>query len=135
MRKLADPRVESIFQSYPDIYRLPLMQIRELIFYTAESLSNVEPLLETLKWNQPSYVTHETKSGSTIRIDRFGQNKIAVFFHCKTTLVDTFKVMFPELEYSKNRAIILDPNFPLPLDELSLCFEIALTYHAAKKYT
>lgn len=134
MRKLTDPEVKSIFHGYPDDYRLPLMQIRELIFDTAENNSKIGALLETLKWSQPSYVTHVTKSGSTIRIDRFGKNKIAVFFHCKTTLVDTFKEMFPEFEYSKNRAIIFDPKKELPLDDLSVCIDLALTYHTVKKF-
>lgn len=70
------------------------------------------------------------KGASPIRIDRFEEDKIAVFFHCQTNLIETFRGMFPDiLEFSKNRAIVLDPTEPLPLKELSFCIRMALTYY------
>lgn len=128
-----DESVQNVFQSYPQVYRDKLLQIRDEIYATAQAAESVGSLTETLKWGQPSYVTEQSKSGSTIRIDRFDKNKVAIFFHCKTTLVSSFKDMFPELEYSKNRAIVLNPAKPLPLVELSICIKMALTYHLNKR--
>jgi hypothetical protein len=65
-------------------------------------------LQETLKWGQPSYLTPQTKSGSTVRIDRVKSgNQVALYFHCQTDLVATFRELYPEeLTCSGNRAVI-----------------------------
>ena len=90
---------------------------------------------EALKWGQPSYLTPETGSGSTIRIDRMksADNQVAVFFHCQTDLVETFRELYPELSYSGNRAILLDADKKLPEAELRHCVALALTYHLRKR--
>ena len=134
MPKLMDPEVEKVFQSYPEKYRKPLMELRGLILQAAKETPGVGKLEETLKWGQPSYVTKQSKSGSTVRIDRFGKDKIAIFFHCKTTLVDTFRTIFPgTFEFSKNRAIVFNPSEPLPEMALDMCIGMALTYHKNKR--
>ncbi|APC11951.1 hypothetical protein RB151_022790 [Providencia rettgeri] len=107
--------------------------IRELIFRTAAENKKVGTITETLKWGQPSYQTIETGSGTTIRIGRFNQSSVALFVHCQTTLIDSFRTLFPELNYSKNRAIILDINEALPIKELAICIEMALTYKLRNK--
>lgn len=130
MKKITDERIASVFEEYPKLYQKPLLTIRELIFDTADGLKSVEGIEESLKWNQPSYATKGSKSGSPIRIDRFGAEKIAVFFHCQTTLVEEFRVLFSDVfEFSKNRAIVLEPEKELPINELIFCIEQALTYH------
>jgi len=130
MKKIIDINVANVFEQYPMDYRQPLLQIRELIFNTAAGLTIVGELEESLKWNQPSYATKASKSGSPIRIDRFGDKKIALFFHCQTTLVEEFRALFSDIfEFSKNRAIVLDPDEELPINELCFCIEQALTYH------
>ncbi|MGX7263490.1 DUF1801 domain-containing protein [Enterococcus crotali] len=130
MKEFSNPSVATIFEHYPERYRKPLLALRELIFDTAKELAVVGVLEESLKWNQPSYATKATKSGSPIRIDRFGADKIALFFHCQTTLVEEFRALFSDVfEFSKNRAIVLDPDEELPLNELAFCIERALTYH------
>ncbi|KOS64491.1 DUF1801 domain-containing protein [Lysinibacillus agricola] len=127
MKPMENLAVETIFSNYPIEYQKPLLQIRELIFNIAEQVSPNETVLESLKWNQPSYTI---KSASPLRIDCFEEDKIAIFFHCQTTLVETFREMFPNvLEFSKNRAIVLDPKEELPIGEISVCIQMALTYH------
>ncbi len=66
----SDPAVEAVFSTYPKPIKAKLLALRRLIFDTAKTTSGVGALEETLKWGQPSYLTTETKSGSTIRIDR-----------------------------------------------------------------
>lgn len=128
-----DPAVEAVFDSYPRDFRVPLLQIRNLIFEVAERTDGVGPIVETLKWSQPSYLTDQTGAGTTVRIDRFGNDRIAILVHCQTTLVETFRELFPELEYSRNRAIVIDPTEPLPVALLSVCIEMSLTYKLRKK--
>jgi len=53
-----------------------------------------------------------------------------VLFNCRTTLVETFRVHFPEVfPYQSNRAILLDPSVPIPTEVLATCLAMALTYH------
>lgn len=120
MNNIQNPDVQAVFSSYPEKYRQPLLAIRHLILQVASQTEGVGSLTETLKWGQISYLTEETNSGTTIRLDRFGQSQIAIFVHCQTTLINTFRGLFPELCYNKNRAIILNVDEVLPLDILGI---------------
>lgn len=133
---IKNPEVAEIFATYPTEIRPKLMSLRQLIFDVASRIAGVGELEETLKWGQPSYLTTQTKSGSLIRIDQIKtqKGKYAMYFHCQTTLVDTFKEMYrDQFEFSGNRSIIFNIKNPLPVDELSHCISMALTYHLHKK--
>jgi hypothetical protein len=82
-------------------------------------------------------LTPETKSGSTIRIDQVkpDADQVAVYFHCQTNLVETFRELYPKLTYSGNRAILLDASSKLPEAELRHCVGLALTYHLGRRKT
>ncbi len=124
--------VAAAFDAFPPDVRRQLGQIRDLIFATAAEHPAVGPLTETLKWGEPAYLTQETKSGTTIRLGWIPaeDRSCAVLFNCRTTLVETARVRFGErFGYQKNRAILLDPAEPLPVDELADCLALALTYH------
>src|SRR5437667_3180556 len=122
-RNFEDPAVEAIFATYPRNLRTKLMFLRNLIFETALTTEGVGELEETLKWGQPSYLTAESKIGSTIRIDRVKsrQGQYAMFFHCQTNLVATFRKLYPDLKYEGNRSIVFNLNDDLPEDVLRLC--------------
>jgi hypothetical protein len=80
----SDPAVDAVFAAYPKPLRTKLLALRRLIFDTAAATKGVGALQETLKWGQPSYLTPQTKSGSTIRIDRVKSgNQVALYFHCQ----------------------------------------------------
>ena len=127
----ANPAVEAVFGAYPKQVRTKLLALRRLIFETAKATKGVGVLEETLKWGQPSYLTPQTNSGSTIRIDSVKPEagQYAVYFHCQTNLVETFRELYPELRFSGNRAIVLDAKEKLPEAELRHCVALALTYH------
>jgi uncharacterized protein DUF1801 len=127
--------IDVVFDSCPKPVKTRLLALRRLILDTAKSTKGVGRIEEALKWGQPSYLTPETGSGSTIRIDRVkaADNQVAVFFHCQTDLVDTFRELYPKLSYSGNRAILLDADKKLPEAELRHCVALALTYHLRKK--
>ncbi len=131
------PAVDGIFGAYPRPVKAKLLALRRLILDTAKTTKGVGALEETLKWGQPSYLTTESKSGSTIRIDQVkaAAGQVAVYFHCKTNLVETFRELYPELRYSGNRAILLDAADKLPEAELRHCVALALTYHLSKRKT
>ena len=59
------------------------------------------------EWGEPSYLV---KGGSTIRMDwkKANPEQYAMYFHCKTKLVDTFKELYQDVfKFEGNRAIIL----------------------------
>ncbi|MEM7021246.1 MAG: DUF1801 domain-containing protein [Pseudomonadota bacterium] len=128
--------VEVVFQSYPQPLRQRLLALREVIFDTAAATGGVGTLHETLKWGQPSYLTPETKSGSTIRIDRVkgSDEVIALYVHCQTRLVTMFRERYPHaFTYEGNRALLLDGNQAIDDAPLRHCVALALTYHQAKR--
>ena len=132
----SNPAVAAVFSAYPKQLQAKLLALRRLILDTASATKGVGALEETLKWGQPSYLTTATKSGSTIRIDRIKPPaaRCAVFFHCQTDLVATFRELYPtELSYGGNRSILLDADDALPEAALRHCVALALTYHLRKR--
>jgi hypothetical protein len=127
--------VDAIFNAYPNPVRSKLKALRRLIFDIAKSTKGVGALEEAVKWGQPSYLTPESKSGSTVRIDQLKSEAggYAVYFHCQTDLVETFRELYPELRYGGNRSILLDAGEKLPEAALRHCIALALTYHARKR--
>ena len=93
-----------------------------------------EDCIEALRWGQPSYLTVNPKSGSTIRIDHLPPGRYALFVHCQTNLVATFRELYPtELTYGGNRSILLDAADEPPQAILRHCIALALTYHTRKR--
>ena len=127
--------LDGVFDAYPKPVKGKLLALRRLIFDTAKTTSGVGVLEEALKWGQPSYLTTESKSGSTIRIDQVKAEagRYAVYFHCQTDLVETFRELYPELRYGGNRSILLDAADRLPEAALRHCVALALTYHLRKR--
>ncbi|MFL0803978.1 MAG: DUF1801 domain-containing protein [Agarilytica sp.] len=126
--------VQFKFDSYPDVVRPKMMALREHILDVAENTEDVGGLVETLKWGEPAYLTAATKSGTTIRID-WKPNKpdqYAMYVNCRTSLVDTYRSLFPELSYDGDRAIVFDVKASLPENELRTCIKMALRYHLDK---
>lgn len=127
--------VAAVFESYPPRIRNRLKALRRLILDTARATDGVGAIEEALKWGQPSYLTAETGSGSTIRIDRVksAPDQVAIYFHCQTDLVAGFRELYPALAYEGNRSILLDAGEPLPEAELRHCIARALTYHLHRR--
>lgn len=133
MSEIANSKVAEIFNTYPEPMRQRLMHLRQLILDTASETQEAGALEETLKWREPSYIT---KSGSTIRLDWKSEKpeQYALYFNCKTQLIDTFKTLYGDIfQYDGNRALIFSKNDELPLHELKHCISLALTYHLRKK--
>ena len=132
MKKIKNQEVAEIFDTYPKHMRNKLIFLRQLVFDVAAEAEDVGDVEETVKWGEPSYVT---KGGSTIRMDwkRSVPEQYAMYFHCKTKLVDTFKELYNgKLKFEGNRAIIFGENDQIPVDELKHCIYLSLTYHSKK---
>ncbi|MGE0332318.1 MAG: DUF1801 domain-containing protein [Ramlibacter sp.] len=124
--------VAQAYGAFPTGIRRRLLALRELVFRTAASTDGVGELQETLKWGEPAYLTTATRSGSTVRLGwkKARPQEYAIYFNCQTTLVDTFRTLFPhELRFEGNRAIVLREADALPTEALRFCIAAAFTYH------
>ena len=134
-RAFENAEVEAIFQAYPDAVREKLLFLRRLIFEAALATDGVGELKEALKWGQPSYLTAQTRSGSAIRIDQVKSTpaRYAMYFHCQTKLIATFREFYPhEFKFGGNRSILFDYDDEIPIYALRHCVALALTYHLKK---
>lgn len=132
----ADATVRQAFDAYPAPMRHGLLALRGLIFETAARTPGVGALQETLKWGEPAYVTAESKSGSTVRLgwSKARPDRYAMYFHCQTNLVETFRTMFPrEFSFEGNRAIVFAAGDAVAADALGICIAAALTYHLNRR--
>lgn len=132
MDQIENLEVETVFNSYPKHIRQKIMFLRQLVLDTASESEEVVTLEETLKWGEPSYLT---KRGSTIRMNwkNSTPDQYALYFHCKTKLVDTFKELYNgKLKFEGNRAIVFHQNDEIPIDEVKHCIFLSLTYHSRK---
>jgi len=128
--------VSDVFDSYPATASDKLLFLRQLIFETATNLG-ITDLEETLKWGEPSYLT---KNGSTIRLAwrKSFPDEYGIFFNCKTSLIETFKEVYPDIfKFEGNRAILFSinnkyPDNEIPLDALTHCIKLSLTYRNIK---
>lgn len=124
--------MQNIQKFYPDYSQTTtrkLTELQQLIWQVADEQGIT--LSESAKWGQLSFAA---KKGTPIRIDQFSDNQIALLVHCQTTLIETWKALFPQqLTFSGNRAVVLSVNSPLPATELAVCIAMALNYHAPNK--
>jgi len=123
--------VEEKYNTYSPDVRSKLLEIRELVISVVKE-ENITGFEEALKWGEISFLA---KKGSTFRVDAPASmpGKLAVYFHCQSLLVETFRQVFGErFVYEENRAIILEQEKPLPEAELKVCFRTALNYHKLK---
>jgi hypothetical protein len=128
----ADPAVEAAFDGRPPAVHRALLRLRQLILEAAGATAGVGPVTETLKWGQPAYLPSRPRIGTTVRIDglKGRDDAVGLYFHCQTTLVSTFRDLYPEIgEFQGNRAIVLSVDWTLPEDAVRHCAAMALTYH------
>ena len=128
-------KIRKVFEQYPGVQKNALLALRKLILETAEETPGVGVVEETLKWGQPSYLTSQTKSGTTIRIDilKHSETHIGLFVHCQTDLISRFQRMFGDaITTDGKRVIILDGRELLPLGILKPCIAMAFRYHLDK---
>lgn len=132
MQEFTDAAVAEVFDGYPEHVRVRMLALRQLVFDTALETAGVGEVSETLKWGEPSYLA---KTGSTIRMDWKVKTpgQYAMYFHCKTSLIETCKELYwGELDFFGNRAIVFELDDDLPVAQVKHCIMLSLTYHQRK---
>ena len=125
-----NPAVKAVFDGFPSDMQAIALQLRALVFSVAEETPAVGRVEEALRWGQPSYLTPDTKSGSTLRIGLAKNGGCAIFAHCATDIISTYAATFPDCEKIEgNRAVIFQNASEIVPDRLRLLVFHGLTYH------
>ncbi len=123
---IINPNVREKFNSYPKKVQTQLLELRLLILNSGNDIE------ETLKWGEPSYLSPH---GSTVRLDYKVKNPdhYALYFNCKSKLVDTFKELYGDtFKYEGNRALVFELNEKINQQALQHCISLSLNYHKIK---
>lgn len=129
-RAFESSQIEATYHAFPDGVREKLLDLRELVFETEQETPGAGPIIEDLKWGQPSFVT-KGKHGSTFRLGAIAEGPAthALYFLCQTTLVGTFRQHYTGvLDFSDNRAILFMKDRTYPRAAISHCMALAMTY-------
>ncbi|WP_264211918.1 DUF1801 domain-containing protein [Leisingera thetidis] len=113
----ASREVEAAFD-FPDRQaRAGLLALRRLIFDTAAQTPEAGRIEESLRWGQPSYLTPESKTGSTLRLGVPKDARFALFVHCQSRLIPEFAAAFPAWDrFEGTRAVLFnDPRDVEPI--------------------
>jgi hypothetical protein len=127
-----DREVKAVFESAPRELREPLMKLRQAILDTAAETPGVGALIETLKWREPAYLPKRPGTGTTVRINalKVSQDRYAMYVHCQTSLIATFRQHYPKhFTFEGNRAVLFRLGKQPPEAPLKHCIALALTYH------
>ncbi len=129
---IGNPEVAAAFDRCPPGIRSKLLFLRALILETATETDGAGPVEEVVRWGEPSYLA---KHGSTVRVGwkKSQPDRYALYFHCRTALVPTFREVHADrLSFEGNRAIVFAERDEVPADAVKQCIALALTYHRRK---
>lgn len=130
MQEISEPQVRAVFENYPPAAQKKMLQIRRWVLQCAQSIG--QQVEETLKWGQPSY---RCNKGSPVRLGVREEPELTLclYFHCQSTLVETFRELYgQELTFEGKRAILLPARQKLPVTVVKDCITLALEYHQRK---
>lgn len=129
-RKFDSADVEAAYRAFPSPARDKLLKLRDMVFEVERDTPGAGPIVEDLKWGQPSFVTLG-RHGSTFRLGAVeeGPATHALYFLCQTTLVGTFRELYGDvLDLKDNRAMLFLEGRDYPMEAVAHCVALAMTY-------
>jgi len=127
-----DPTVRAVFEAQPPALRDALLELPGHVLDAGIGSERVGELVETLKWGEPAYLPKKARVGTTVRINavKGSADRYGAYFHCQTTLLESFQHLYPDAFTSEgSRAILFRLREAYPVDALRHCLTLALTYH------
>ena len=106
--------------------------LRDIVKDTAATNPLVGPLTETLKWGEPSFLTEQSRSGTTLRVawKSKSPDEIGLFVICRTDMLEQVRALFPDaFRYEGTRAAYLPLSQTIPVEAVSYLASRAQTYH------
>ena len=126
--------VQAVFQSWPAPVRSGLSHLRRLIFAEAARLPAIGAVTEALRWGQPAYLTLQTGSGCSLRIGPAKAGDFALFVHCRTDLIESFRAgPGHAMRVQGNRAVLFADAAEIDDAALPDLIRRALTYHLTQR--
>ena len=88
--------------------------MRNLILQTADSLPEIGPVEEALRWGQPSYIS---RKGTPLRLGVPKSARFGLFVHCQSRVIPNYLEHYPAWDRVEGtRALLFDhPNQIEPL--------------------
>lgn len=129
---IPDVTVALAFDSHPPAVRARLLALRGLVLDVAAQTEGVGPLTETLKWGQPSYLTQQSRSGTTVRVHAPDAQTCGLYVHCQSQVVDAARAQGLKLTFDGTRAALLPMDQPIAEADVRVFIALALTYHRWK---
>ncbi|MDC0737620.1 DUF1801 domain-containing protein [Cognatishimia sp. SS12] len=124
------PDLDATFHAYPPEARAGLLLLRQLIFEEANTLPQIGPLAEVLRWGQPSYITPKRRAATPLRLGTHKSASFALFAHCQSGVISTYAMRFPGWDrLDGNRAVLFDSITDIEPFRLATLIRHALTYH------
>ncbi len=106
-------------------------RLRDLIHHVAFEV-DAWPLVEELKWGQPSYRSPHGNESTPVRIGWSGSGDVALLAHCQSSVVPEFRAAFGDrFRFDGDRAVLVGESDVGRLDELTEFVSRALTYRRA----
>lgn len=126
--------VKAAFEAFsPPVFE-GVMRLRDLVFEVAHETPEAGAIEEALRWGQPSYLTPETKSGTTIRLGPSKVGGFAIFTHCQSRVIPAFRELVGDAFcYDGNRAVLFRDVGDIQVAPLAILIRHALTYHRQGK--
>jgi hypothetical protein len=119
---------------WPDTAQNHLVAIRRIAHDVADA-AETGPLEESLKWGQPAWRPHNSRTGSTLRLNwsPAAPDRLMAFVDCKTDLAAQMSTRFPGRFHNDcRRALAFDLVEPLPEDAIWQLALLTFTYHRTK---
>lgn len=87
------------------------------------------PLVEEIKWGQPSYRSPHGRESTPVRLGWTGDGDAALLTHCQSTVVGEFRAVFGDrFRFDGNRAVLFASADEIREPELAELIRHALTY-------
>ncbi len=122
------PVVADWFAAVPSDLTGLVERLRTLIYRVAFDV-DAWPLVEELKWGQPSYRSPHGNESTPIRLGFTSGNDVALLAHCQSSVVPEFRAAFGErFRFDGDRAVLLSERDASSIDDLTDFVRRALTY-------
>lgn len=126
------PAVAAAFDAFAPAQRKTLLALRDILLATAAAHPEIGGIEECLKWGEPAYLPRRARTGTTVRlgVSPKSPDACALFVNCQTSLLGTYRELYPEVfGFEGERALIVPAGTALPVEAVSHCVSLALTYH------
>ncbi|TKZ21691.1 hypothetical protein FAP39_03565 [Shimia litoralis] len=124
--------VQAVVRSWPSAAQSHFYTLRDILWGVAAADPAIGHLSEALRWGEPSFLTKQSGSGTTLRISWSAKHPddIGIYVICRTDMLEQVRSLYPDsFRYVGTRGAMLSLNSDIPEDAVAFCGQRAFTYH------